>query len=110
MGMAVLADVGDFVAANIFELRAGFDGERVLRIKAQEILIRGFCVGKIAEVALINFSLGEQRRVAEAAGGVLVAKEFVLADGVAESFLILKDAAFFGKQVGNGGDGGVGFG
>lgn len=100
----------DFVAMDVLQFGAGFDGECVLRIEAEEVLIGGFCAGQIAEIALVDFGFGEERSVAEAGGGILMAEEFVLADGVAEGFLIFEDAAFFREEVGDGGNGGVGFG
>jgi hypothetical protein len=100
---------GDLFAVNVFELGARLNGERVLRIKMEKVLIGGFGVGQVAQVALINLGFGEQSAETEAGSGVLMPQEFVLADGVAKSFLILEHASFFGEQVGNRCDGGIGF-
>jgi hypothetical protein len=104
------AGAGDLVATDIFKLGAGFNAELALRIETEEILVSGLRPGEVAEAALVNFAFGEQRAEAVAAGGILAAEKFILADGVVEGFLILEDAAFFGEEVGDGGNGGVGTG
>lgn len=98
------------IAVDILQFSAGFDAERVLRIEAEEVEVDGLCLIEVAEVTLKDFAFGEQRAEAIAAARILATEEFVLADGVAERLLVLKDAAFFGEEIGDGGDGGVGFG
>jgi hypothetical protein len=105
----LVAGFCDLVAADVLEFGSSLHAERVLRIEVKKILIGRFRLVEVGEVALVNFGLGEERAEAVAAGGILTAEKFILADGVAEGFLILKDAAFFGEQVGDRSDGGVSF-
>jgi hypothetical protein len=93
---------------DLAELGASFHVQRMLRIEAEEGLIERLSLAEIAEVALVNFGFGEQRAEAVTAGGILMAEEFILADGVVEGLFILEDAAFLSQKIGNGGDGGVG--
>jgi hypothetical protein len=106
----LVAGFCDLVAADVFEFGSSLYAEWALRIEAEKILIGRFCLVEVGEVALVNFGFGEQGAEAVAAGGILTAEKFILADGIAESFLILKDATFFGEEVGDGGDAGVSFG
>ncbi len=92
------------------EFGAGLGGESIARIEAQEGLVDGFCLRGLVQVALEDFAFSEQGAEAKAAGGIFVAEKVILADGVVEGLLVLKDAAFFGEQVGDGGDGVIGFG
>ena len=102
------ARCGNQVAANVVQLAAGLCAERILRIKSQKVLIDRLRLLQVAQIALVDLAFGQQSAKAVAAARVLVAQKLILADGVVESLVILKDAALFGEQIGNGGDGRVG--
>lgn len=106
----MVAGFCDLVATDVLEFGSGFCAERVLRIEAQKILIGRLGLVQVGQVPLIDFGFCEKRAEAVAARGILMAEKFILADGVAEGLLILKDAALFSEEVGDGGDGGIGFG
>ena len=76
----------------------------------EEVEVESLRHGQVAEVALVDFAFGEERAETVAAGRILAAEEFKLADGVVEGFLVLEDAAFFGEDVSDGGHGGIGAG
>ena len=96
--------------ADFTQLGVGFAGERVAWIEAEKFRVGIAGLGEIAEIVLPDFAFGEQGAEAEAAAGVLSAEEFVLADSVVEVFVVLKDSALFGEQIGDSRDRGVGFG
>ena len=94
----MVAGFCDLVATDVLEFGSGFCAERVLRIEAQKILIGRLGLVQVGQVPLIDFGFCEKRAEAVAARGILMAEKFILADGVAEGLLILKDAALFSED------------
>ena len=81
-----------------------------MRIEPKEVLIRGLCLFRVRQVALINFPFCQQSTEAVPGAGILAPQKFILADGVVQRLFVLEHAAFFGEQIGDSGDGGIGFG
>ena len=84
--------------------------QRALGVELEELLKCFLGLIAIDQVTAVDLTLGEEGGETVAAGGVLRAQEFVLADGVAEQFLIGEVAAFFGEKLSHGEHTGIGFG
>ncbi len=91
------------------EFFAGVRAEIAVRIGADEFTELGGGLFAVAEIVVENFGFDEEGLNAQAAAGILLAEEFVLADGILKQFGFGEEAALLGEQLGNGGDGGVGF-
>ena len=71
-----------------------------------------FLLGLIAieQVVAVDLTLGEEGGEAVLAGRILQAQKFVLADGIVEQSWLGEMAAFFGEELGDGENTGIGFG
>ena len=101
---------GMFFLMDVVQLELGLLCQRALWVDLEELLKCFLSVIAIAQVTAVDLTLGEEGGEAVAAGRILHAQEFVLADGVAEQSLIGKVAAFFGEELSHGEHTGIGFG
>ncbi len=79
-----------FLPVDVVQLELGLLCQRVLRVDLEELLKCFLGLIAIDQVTAVDLTLGEEGGEAVAAGGVLRAQEFVLADGLAEQPLIGK--------------------
>jgi hypothetical protein len=95
---------------DLVQLAARLLCEWVLRVGFEEqlkLFSGGFA---IADVVPVNLALGDERGEAVTGAGILLAQEFVLADGVVQKFFVGEEPALLCQQPGDDKDAGVSFG
>ena len=83
--------------------------EGVLRVGFEEQLKLSSGRVAIADVVPVDLALGDERREAVTAAGILLAQEFILADGVVQKFFVGEEPALLCQQPGDDKDAGVSF-
>ena len=84
--------------------------EGVLRVGFEEQLKLSSGRVAIADVVPVDLALGDERGEAVTAAGILLAEEFILADGVVQKFFVGEEPALFSQQPGDEKDAGIRFG
>jgi len=77
---------------------------------AADVLLKGFARHSLViEVVFIDLAYGKQRIETVAAAGIFTAQKFVLPNRGAQDLAVVKLAAHFHQQFGDGNDAGIGF-
>ena len=94
---------------DLVQLAARLFRQWVLRVGLEKQLKLSSGGFAIADVVPVNFALGDERGEAVTGAGILLAQEFILADGVVQKFFVGEEPALLCQQPGDDKDAGVSF-